>query len=184
MVAALEGLINAVYENSDTPHLDRKLLMHPRDKWLKAPHAVLPYGGRLWDDEQLLYRPGDPIETFVESEEPFRSFSELWTLRNDMVHPRSMTTVHPSDNIPTLDAPGERYPLTGIPKEFRFWCHEDASRVHRLAWAMIRGLNTFLKNQLSTGLRGAHSIEYSVGHGGGPTESSASPAMSDDSKNA
>ncbi|MBK6407902.1 MAG: hypothetical protein IPF66_24540 [Holophagales bacterium] len=151
-VAALEGFINAVYENSDTPHLDTKLRMHPREKWLRAPHAVLPYGGRLWDGERLLYSPGDPIESFVESEEPFKSFSELWTLRNDMVHPRSIERAHACDNIPPLDEIGERYAHTDIPKEFRFWRHQDARRVHRIAWAMIRSLNTFLKNQLSTGL--------------------------------
>ena len=41
-VAALEGFINAVYENSDTPHLDTKLRMHPREKGCELPMRCCP----------------------------------------------------------------------------------------------------------------------------------------------
>lgn len=56
-------------------------------KWRRAAEQCLPGHGTIYNErDEVLYRPGDPVDPFDADSELVARFLELRDARNDMVH--------------------------------------------------------------------------------------------------
>src|SRR5260370_4135902 len=112
---SLEAFISFVYEYSEVPApIWTNLSL--KDKWIRAAQECLSSLGSLETDDGLVYRRGDPVETFREKGEPFLSFLELKQFRNRLVHLKPpFVSVSPEGVDRHLERE-EYYPISGLPK--------------------------------------------------------------------
>lgn len=141
---SLEGFINFVYEYSQVP-ASTWTNFSLKDKWLRAASECLPCNGVLATELGVVYRPGDPIETFRQNAEPFLSFLELKSFRNGVAHlkpPFEMVKPHEVD----LHLSREKYyPASGLPKFLQHCRIEHAETAKRIYQAMTEELDRQMK---------------------------------------
>jgi hypothetical protein len=141
---SLEAFINFVYEYSGVP-ASRWENLSLRDKWLRAALECLSCNGELETERGIVYRPGDPIETFREEAEPFVSFLELKAFRDSAVHLKSRFAMVAHDEIDLHLKREEYYPVTGLPKLLQHSRVEHAEVAAQVYQAMTEELNRQMK---------------------------------------
>ena len=121
IIFAFEALINKIYSEYYTPDQELSIIekLSTREKWLLAPLVCAienPTRTRQ-------------IGTFGKSREPFQSFSELLTIRNWLVHPKTgyfipaiktpwtISILESDKEVPWIETrKGTLWPQTRIPK--------------------------------------------------------------------
>lgn len=160
--AALEGFINFVYAWSEVDD-DDYLEWSTERKWRRSAEQCLPRHGTLHGpDDEVLYRPGDPVEPFDADIELLAEFIELRDVRNDMVHLQPVVTLVPQDQVDQHFASAAYYPTTGLPKKLAHFRCEHAETAARIFAAMVDRLDVCLKGNIRW-LVGAEALyEYRI----------------------
>jgi hypothetical protein len=146
--AALEGFINFVYAWSEVedPAYER---WSTERKWRRAAEQCLPGHGTIYHDrDEVLYRPGDPVDPFDADSELVARFLELRDARNDMVHLQRVFSKIDPDCIDEHLATSEYYPVTGLPKKLTHYRAQHAETVAALFEAMVDRLDVCLKGNI------------------------------------
>jgi hypothetical protein len=144
---SLEAFISFVYEYSEVPApIWTNLSL--KDKWLRAAQECLSNLGNLETDDGLVYRRGDPVETFREEVEPFLSFLELKQFRNRLVHLKPpFVSVSPEEVDRHLERE-EYYPISGLPKLLQHCRVEHAETAQQIYRAMTQELDRQMKGTI------------------------------------
>jgi hypothetical protein len=141
---ALEAFINFVYKYSEVPTRRwRKLSL--KDKWLRAVEECLPLQGEVVTEDGVIYRPGDPVDTFREEKEPFASFLELKAFRDSVVHLKPTFANVRRHEINSHLNREEYYPASGLPKRLQFCRVEHAETALGVYRAMTEELDRQMK---------------------------------------
>jgi hypothetical protein len=144
---SLEGFINFVYEYSEVPRSTWSKLSF-RDRWLNAASLCLPENGVLEVNDVVVYRPGDPIETFREDAEPFVSFLELKAFRNRSIHLMPPYAQIEREEVEAHLAREEYYPFSGLPMRLQLCSLEHAETASRIYRAMTQELDRQMKGTI------------------------------------
>jgi hypothetical protein len=144
---SLEGFINFVFEYHDPETGWENLSL--KDKWLQAAKTCMPCNGRLQDESgAVVYRPGDPIETFRENEEPFLSFLELKAFRNRVVHLKPPFANVESEKVEEHLSREEYFHFSRLPKFLQHARNEHAETAKRIYEAMAGELDRQMKGTI------------------------------------
>jgi hypothetical protein len=145
---SLEGFVNFVYEYSEVEPEDWRNLSF-KEKWLRASSLCLPCNGVLREEnDEVLYRPGDPIESFLEDADPFISFLELKAFRDRAVHLKARFAMVAHDDVEAHLSREEYYPCSGLPKLLEFCTLEHAESARRIYNSMTEELNRQMKGTI------------------------------------
>jgi hypothetical protein len=144
---SLEGFINFVYEYYEVPASTWSNLSF-KDKWLRAASLCLPCTGLLETEEGVVYRKGDPVESFREDAEPFVSFLELKAFRNRTVHLKPPFAMVEHDEVDAHLSREEYYPVSGLPKLLQHCSVEHAETARRIFQAMTGELDRQMKGTI------------------------------------
>jgi hypothetical protein len=157
---AAEAFINMVYEYSQSPATAHLQQMSVRRKWLRASIECLPHQGRIENEEgQIVYKPGDKIETFDPNSKLFLSYIELKKIRDDFVHLKPVFRFVPVEECAAPLREKDVYPHTGIPKSLRLWRGPHAEVAKGIFEQMTGKLNGFMKDTISCLLESPALIE-------------------------
>ncbi len=147
--AALEGLINFVYEYSELPD-NRWRSLSIKDKWLRAAQECLPNHGIISDEHGVIqYRPGDPVEGVADDAALFERFLELKAVRNGMVHVQPVFAGVPEDQIDKHLDRDKLCPRTRLPKRLVAFRYEHARTAADIFAAMSARLDHCFKGVLA-----------------------------------
>jgi hypothetical protein len=157
---AAEAFINMVYEYSQSPTAAHLQQMSVRRKWLRASIECLPHQGRIENEEgQIVYKPGDKIETFEPNSKLFLSYIELKKIRDDFVHLKPVFRAVPVEEFAAPLHGKDIYPHTGIPKSLSLWRVAHAEIAKGIFHQMVEKLNEFMKGMISRLLESPALIE-------------------------
>jgi hypothetical protein len=146
--AALEGFINFVFAWSEVedPACER---WSTERKWRRAAEQCLPGRGTIHGEkDEVLYRPGDPIEAFDADTDLLGRFIELRDARNDMVHLQPVFTRVEQERIDEHFATTVFYPKTALPKKLTHFRAQHAETIAALFDEMIERLDVCLKGNI------------------------------------
>lgn len=141
---SLEAFINFVYKYHEVPESTWSRLSI-KDKWLRASRECLPRCGIVESTEGVVYRPGDPIETFREDTEPFASFLELKNFRDSLVHLDPPFAHITKDKIESHLAREEYYVTSRLPMRLQLCGVEHAQVANDIYQAMTKELDRQMK---------------------------------------
>ena len=163
--AALEAFINFVYAYSDVKD-DACERWSTERKWRRAAEQCLPGHGTIHNEnDEVLYRPGDPIEPFDADHDLLARFIELRDARNDMVHSQPDFTLVEQHRIDVHFATVEHYPRTGLPTKLSHFRVQHAETVATLFNDMVTRLDVCLKGVVADLLQSPALYEYNAGDG-------------------
>lgn len=145
---SLEAFINFVYKYHEVPET-RWARLSSREKWLNASRECLACCGTLETEQGIVYRPGDPVETFDEMCEPFVSFLELKNFRDSLVHLDPPFVEIGKDEIESHLARENYYCASRLPKRLHHCGIEHAQTASAIYNAMVTELDRQMKGIVS-----------------------------------
>ena len=141
---SLEAFINFIYRYHEVPE-SRWRSLSLKDKWLRAAPECLGSSGTIETEQGVVYRPGDPVETFRKDVEPFVSFLELKSFRDSLVHLDPPFAEVTKDNVESHLTRAEYYAASGLPKRLRNCGVEHAQIAMEIYHGMTRELDRQMK---------------------------------------
>ena len=161
---SLEAFINFVYQYSEVPSSTWRNLSL-RDKWLRAASECLPCQGEHKTEGAIVYRPGDPIETFDQESGAFVSFLELKAFRDRAVHVKPPFVMVGHDEVGQHLDREQYYPVTGLPKRLQHTRFEHAEVAAGVYQAMTQELDRQMKGTVLRmfEIEGGAWVEFVVG---------------------
>jgi hypothetical protein len=120
-----------------------------KQKWLEAPGLCLPNCGVIEIKGVVVYKPGDPIESLNENEEPFTKYWELRRIRNDIVHLKPCFRYLDNCDVSKFINNREVYSLTNIPKDISLIRFSHAEIARDIFTQMVNELNRLFMGQIN-----------------------------------
>jgi hypothetical protein len=158
----LEAFVNFVYIYSGARTNRSLKRLKARDRWLKASLECMPPQGNYWSGSRVVYKPGDPVQTFDPTSSLFRLYLELKRIRDDFAHLTPTFRVVEAHSVRRAIRQVARYPITKIPRDISLWRAHHAVRASQAFSRLVRTLDRFMKGSVRGLLAAPGLVEFII----------------------